>query len=321
MNTRWTHARPLRAALVAAAIVLPAAACGGGNHPAALRFSKAKPSALTGTRVGNGIGTDKAIGSPAGGPKVAVRFIAVQPPDAGPLDVVEGYDGTGKRLATGLQAGTVTNYLSYAGSGLAIVDRTGKVAVHTGVTAEAGRRYTMVIGADQDGQLAADTMTESNGHILDGDQPYKAGSAKALIVSDGYGLGPVAGKTDSEVRLGTGPRHCVASEQDTDANPNDGGFSLTGGTSPIGFDLDPGAHDLVWLTDVGCRTAETKPVHVTLTAGNDAYALAWFPTEDQLRMLFVPVTQNGPGNQDIVDSGDGPTYAPPNHNTVVDANP
>jgi hypothetical protein len=309
--------RSLRA--IALVIVLTvAAACSGGSKSTGTGHQGSDSSDAFGTALGNSSDPGDL------GPKKPVRFVILTPPGSDALDLAAGYDGTGQKIATGLKSGTVTDYLMI-GSGVALVDKSGKAVAHLGSSATDGQRTTFVVGQDQDGAYTVDTLYEQDGHVLDGAEPRSDGG-KAMIISDGFGMGPIAAKTDSSVRLGTAARHCIASDKDnsdgsSSSDPNEGGFGLAPATSPLAYHIDPQPTDLVWLTDVDCRTVETQPVHVDLKGGQYAYLFPYFASPDHLHSLLVPVTANGKGNDGVVDSGDGPTFSPTNHDTVVDQVP
>ena len=315
-SARWAAAVTVMAAL---------AACSGGNsHPAAIKAG-GDPS-LGGGDPSFG-GGDPASSPPAahvGSGNDPIRFVIVLPPDHAPVDIRAGVDGNGDAVATGLHPGAVTDYLPVGPDGLSVVDAGGKVLTKTGGTAPDGRRFTMIVGTDKDGAVVSEYIAEANGrwYVDDGTgkaiPPAADEVGKARLITDGDGLGAIAGATGSSVRLGTAARHCVAAEGDT-GDPNEGGFGVAAATSPFDFPIAPGATDLVWLTDVDCRTVESAALHVTLEADRDAYLLPWFKAADRLHMLYVPITKDGAGDKGVVDSADGPTFAAENFNTVIDS--
>ncbi|HEY4023580.1 MAG TPA: hypothetical protein VGM75_33200 [Pseudonocardiaceae bacterium] len=243
------------------------------------------------------------------GPTTLVRFVVITPPGFGPIDLVDPHD-TKHKYATGLAAGTVTDYLKVPQQ-LEATDATGKV-LEGFLAGMDGRsqRNTMVIGPNNNNG-GAQFFKESNGQV-----GYDAGSIggklptdKPVIISIGGGL-LQGGPANMTLQLGQGPGKCVAGAVPDAQTGTINQSESAGGSVPVYYAPASGSSQLSLYGNAACQLSEASSVDFTMRSGQFAYVVPWLADSTHIRFLVVPVTADKPGTDGVVDAPVGPAWTP-----------
>lgn len=286
--------KPALAAVAVTAFAL--AACGGGT--------KGSPSVQL---PGSGPGGAANPSAASGGATVQMRFVSLMPPGDAPVDVVSGDAATGKKLLSGLQPGTVSDYLAVPNTGHAFLVSDGQTLA-TLTYPSGGARQTVAIGMDDNGTAVNTEFVEQAGKVTStagdvGVDSLDVPDGKTLVLASGLGNASLSAMTDGGdgFLLGQPGKGCLG-------GPGQSGDSKSTVGTQVNFYADPGTADLAWFGDLSCSDAVSAPAHVTLAAGQYAYAFTWFADATHLHLLYVPVQASGSGTAGVVDSGDGLTF-------------
>lgn len=282
------------ALLVVTAFAL--AACGGAT--------KRSPSVQL---PGSGAAGAANPAAASGGATVQMRFVSLMPPGDAPVDVVSGDAATGKKLLSGVQAGAVSDYIAVPTTGPTFLVSDGQTLAT--LTYPSGSvRQTVAIGMDGSGSAVNTEFVERAGKVTStagdvGVDALDVPAGKALVLASGLGNGSLSAMSDGGdgFLLGQPGKGCLG-------GPGQSGDSKSTVGTQVNFYADPGAADLAWFGDLSCADAVSAPAHVTLAAGQYAYAFTWFADATHLHLLYVPVQASGSGTAGVVDSGEGPTF-------------
>ena len=275
-------------AIGAAALVVAACSGGGGGG---------RGSPLT-------LGSSGSVAPVAagGGGSVQMRFVILMPPGGAPVDVVSGDPTSGQKVLSGLQPGSVSDYVAVPTNGQTFLVSNG-TTLSTLSYPNAGAQQTVAIGMDSSGSATSTEFVEQGGKVTAtsgdvGTDSLDLPDGKALILGSGIGNASLA----DGLLIGQPGQGCLA-------GPSQSGDSKSTLGAQVDYFADPGPADLAFFDDLSCATPQTGSAHVTLTAGEMAYAFSWFADSSHLHLLFLPVQEGKSGKDGLVDSGDGPAYA------------
>ena len=273
------------------------------------------PAGLPGTHQGSG------SADTSQGPTTLVRFVVLTPPGAGPIDLVDSQDHK-HRYASGLTAGTVTDYLRVP-SIVTALDSSGKELTGMLSTIDTSTpRNTMVVGGS--GSLGGPEFFRERGGRVVVDAAAIGGplpTDKPVLVSSGTGIAQ-GGPKDVSLTLGEQPGKCVpGAVPDSQGQPSDHD-TVGAGSIPVYFAPAPGPMELTWYAGPTCQNAETTSARTTLQNGQFAYVLPWLADSTHVRFLVLPITTDKPGTEGLVTADAGPAWAPdPCLTRCVDGSP